>query len=713
MNQSISKSNPAASYQDELPVLHVDHDLPVLLPTSQPIHLPPAQKVYPAWRTFASQRYVRAMAVSVKRDIWLATAGGVLRWWADRQQFRRYGSEHGLPGNAVLSIAVDGNGRVWAATQDHGLCYLEDERWLPYESILESLAEAPGESIWPPFGDMRRVNALTVDAKGQLWVAKPHSLYLLAGAPEERQPVQALPLPAGTPPYSLAISAPDQIWLSQARGVFHYEDGQWKRYLDWPDVLHLALQGDNLWLGTRRGLIQLHLPTNESTTHLEFPITALALPPLQLPPNLGRESGVWFAIDVHQKILKLEAQSRRGAGSRKLKSQKDYLSGLRKGRVGYASPKVKKEKHGEGNEGTKVKWLRMPYAGRITTLMAHENNLWLGSEQGLLFGGPKITFQRTKEPPDEIGITLSDLPAKSMSHLIHALAVVQNEQQTQLWIGTSHDLLSLTLRDNLWRRYNPQGVEQLVVSHDGNQIWSLSQFEGVYHLLPQQRKQPSQIFPPLVFALTASPSGQLWVATTEGIYRQEASEWQLVLPIHKWPRSHVRVLAQAYPFDLWIGTANGLFVARPDTTVDTILPQVSVQALLAIPQAKGEFLWVGTEQGLYAGTANQLSSCEPLTNYPVTALAWDATNHLIWVGSETALFALTPDGTKRHEFTVRNSGLSANRVTALALSTTDDGQTRLWIGTSCGLSSYTYPAQAGPHPPAAGASPNLGRGGGS
>jgi hypothetical protein len=45
-----------------------------------------------------------------------------------------------------------------------------------------------------------------------------------------------------------------------------------------------------------------------------------------------------------------------------------------------------------------------------------------------------------------------------------------------------------------------------------------------------------------------------------------------------------------------------------------------------------------------------------------------------------------------NEFNVHNSGLGANRVNAIAISTGNSGETILWVGTPCGFSYYSYPS---------------------
>src|SRR2546423_4808446 len=60
-----------------------------------------AEPLFSKWRSSASQRHVRDIAVDNHRGrIWLATWGGVLCWMPEVDLCVRHTSEHGLVGNA-------------------------------------------------------------------------------------------------------------------------------------------------------------------------------------------------------------------------------------------------------------------------------------------------------------------------------------------------------------------------------------------------------------------------------------------------------------------------------------------------------------------------------------------------------------------------------------------------------------------------------------
>ena len=107
----------------DLPVLQVnDQELPVLVPGTRPRHERARVDAHPGWFNLANQRHIQGLAVNqTRKEVWLATGGGVLHWVPELNCFTRYGSEHGLPGNRTTAVAIDGNGLIWVAHESFGM----------------------------------------------------------------------------------------------------------------------------------------------------------------------------------------------------------------------------------------------------------------------------------------------------------------------------------------------------------------------------------------------------------------------------------------------------------------------------------------------------------------------------------------------------------------------------------------------------------------
>src|SRR5579884_405817 len=250
--------------RSDLPTLREGvRDLPVLLPASKPHHEPAVATVYPAWSSFASQRHVHSLALSPKTgDLWLATAGGILHWHPDLKTFTRYGSEHGLVGNKTTALALDGHGLVWAAHEHGGLSYLDGAVWRPYMPL-----------------DKKVVSCLHADKTGRLWIGTAGSIYAVVNPDSE--PVVELPF-TGDPPRSLVIAENDDLWLCNARGIFHRQEDGWVLAIAQTGILTLASWTHRLWLGTIGGLMVRDLATTKVSRVETWPageVTALAPTP--------------------------------------------------------------------------------------------------------------------------------------------------------------------------------------------------------------------------------------------------------------------------------------------------------------------------------------------------------------------------------------------------------------------------------------------------
>jgi ligand-binding sensor domain-containing protein len=347
----------------------------------------------------------------------------------------------------------------------------------------------------------------------------------------------------------------------------------------------------------------------------------------------------------------------------------------------------------------------------ITSLAAaSDDEVWLGTHDGLLRGGTEgIRLHLTDTPPDVIGLPSGDWlrhqpkadrsPA-TFSNLVQALSVQQLAERSILWIGTARGLFRLDLFTENWRRYGrlgTQDIRAIATSPDQETVWVASWSSSLHGLKQQTELESTPKVSEPILAIAAGTS-QCWAVGLDGLYQYKDSAWVQVISAQELPvRGWLQAVAQAVPNQVWLGTSAGLSVYNPDTgqvtAVSSALGSADVRSLLAIPKDVSELLWVGTTQGLYVGKFDNWESVPNLENRTITALAWDGNASSLWAGTDLGLFRVVSqdNGWKIvNEFNVHNSGLGANRVNAIAMSTGDSGETNLWVGTPCGLSCYSY-----------------------
>ncbi|RAM49200.1 MAG: hypothetical protein C6Y22_22820 [Hapalosiphonaceae cyanobacterium JJU2] len=345
----------------------------------------------------------------------------------------------------------------------------------------------------------------------------------------------------------------------------------------------------------------------------------------------------------------------------------------------------------------------------ITSLAASDEQVWIGTHDGLLRGGKEgMRLHLTDTPPDVIGLPSPEHSPVTFSNLAQALSVQQLQGRSILWIGTVRGLYRLDLFSEAWRRYGQLGTQDIraiTTSTDQKTVWVASWSSGLHGLTQKNELQTAPDISEPILAL-ATKNAQYWTVGLNGLYHYKDSVWVQVISSKELPvRGWLQAVVQGVTDHVWLGTSAGLLVYKPDTKqltpVSGVLGSADVRSrsdsfgvsLLAIGWGESELLWVGTSQGLYVGNSSNWESVSELENRTITALVWDSNASSLWVGTDRGLFRLLAVGNSpkvANEFHIHNSGLGANRVTALTISTGEDGETKLWVGTPCGLSCYAY-----------------------
>jgi ligand-binding sensor domain-containing protein len=615
----------------DLPVLLRTENLPIPAPDAAPCH-EIASPYHPQWLNLASQCHIRSLAVDpICGDLWLATGGGILRWWAGLDRFTRYASEHGLPGNSIKSAIVDGSGQPWAIYESTGISYLNSDTWQPYIP----LTGIP-------------VSCLCVDQTGKLWVGTGEGLYGVKAPTDEPTRVE-LPLHS-PPPRSIAITTPDDIWLCTAQGISHRQKDTWKRYNTIPTILTLVRQGNNLWLGTLDGLIRIDLNTSQYYPAGEHRTEVSALAPTAqgVWAACGRQVGLatedsWTPVSgkACERVTSLVPAHDNGvwigthAGLQWANSttSRFQLTELPPDVVGVRSPNEPPTTF-----SNLVQALAMQYLPNTTLL-------WIGTARGLFrIDQSTETWRR----PGQLGN--QDIRATAMSTSGQSLWISSWSSGLYNVLPPSSLVAELPVSD-------PITAITAGLESGGGWAGGLAGIYGhngtTWALVISAQKLPDAAW---VRALAQTRADCLWVGTSMGLLTYNPS---------------TKIVA----------SATGM------------LGSTHIQSLLAVPTESSATLWVGTRQGLYHGQPEAWQPVAGLENRAITALTADRQANRIWVGTDRGLFCLRhTNGTWSidDEFTVETSGLAHDRITALTLDVSPSEATRLWIGTPCGLSAHSY-----------------------
>lgn len=623
---------------DDLPILR-DDTLPVLLPLG-PEHAQ-AAPTHQGWASIASQRQLRGIATGKDGSVWLATRGGVLHWHLGMERFTRYGSEHGLPGNSVATVAVDAAGQVWATSEGGGIFWLQGKEWRPCPALKDV-----------------RVAALVVDQAGRLWAAASEGLWVI------ERPSDATQIGAnfgGLAPRGLAVMDRCDAWLWTAVGLHHLGLTGWEPPRPARGVLALAYQGESLWLGTAAGLQRL--------TQTEVVPTG-RWPRGEVAVLAADTDGVWAAV---------------------------------RGKNGY-----------EVGLATATGWIQVagrPLRERVVGLApAGPGSVWIATDDGLALGSTtSIRWYQTEGPPEVIPVESGH--TVTLCNLVRALVVHRNT----LWIGTARGLFRIGLADGRWHGFAAgdrlADIRAILPGTGADELWIATGQDGhggAGGLRRVRRGVPSMeefAVPASILGLAAKAEGARWAVASldlgplpDGLYRNNGDGWFLALAAAKLrahglpPGACLQAVCQAPDGRTWIGASAGLFAWQPNAAIesDLGLGQPDVRAILTL--ADGTVV-IGTACALYAGSPGHLAPVADWAEQAVNALAWDASAKTLWCGTDAGLVQVgcTPAGWRVEAIsTTTNSGLAANRVTALALSGEADGAKAVWAGTPNGISRYRF-----------------------
>ena len=579
--------------EEFLPVIRPAESLPVPLPRLGPRH-ERAQAYFASWVNWASQQHINGMAhCPLTGSLWLATGGGILHWHSKQRHFTRYHSEHGLPGNKVAAIAIDGIGQPWCAPRYGGLYRLEDDHWINHtHKILGT----------------EKIRLLVTDNDGKIWAGTRDGIYQFDHDGEVSKEIE---FPAVEAPRAMAITEQGDLWLCSSQGLFMFDGSAILQVGKQPSLITLASAGTSLWVGKLDGLVHIDLVTKRAIQEAHWrkdAITAL------LPISDGvlvacDKSLVWVSNDAWDPILPIE----------------DHVTSL----------------ISDGRDGS-----------------------WIATHRGLLHWGKSAPLQylETRAAPDYVPYIHAPASGGHLSNLIQCLTF----QENILWVGTNRGLFRHIPGGNEFDVWNNlllevlQSVQALTLGQNGKDLWLSSWAGGVFRWQPSGsiERLPGLVVP--VLALAVGVGGNQWALCADGLYQyHQENRWDIIFRNAQLPAgTDLHCVFQIDPGYLWLGASTGLV-------------QYDLRNHRLITPKHHPF------------------------SRPVTALAYDHHNQILWAGTLEGLYGLRRSGDgwiapEESHWTVQNSGLAANHINALAADTSDPTAPIIWIGTACGLCSFKY-----------------------
>ncbi len=352
----------------------------------------------------------------------------------------------------------------------------------------------------------------------------------------------------------------------------------------------------------------------------------------------------------------------------------------------------------------------LPQQSVLSVLQDRHGFMWFATQGGVArFDGYRTTvFRHDREDP-------SSLSANRVWRIFE-------DRQGTLWLGTAEgglnrfDAASESFRayrhdpanpssipnDRIWDLYQDRRGAMWVATSGG-----LTRFDPAAGTFTRQEIGPGS--QETVRAILDGPSDHLWVGTSRrGLVRLDPATGPVDVFRHdpsdprSLPDDRVLALHRGRAGTLWVGTSGGLArldeatgamrVFRHDPTDPRSLAGVQAQAIL---EDRAGNLWIGTNGGLsvldratgsFANFRHDPSQVESLPNDSMAAVHQDRSG-ILWFGTWYGGVArLNPQTWQTVSYYRGSDRLRSPPGGVLSLH--EDGQDRLWLGTTEGLTHF-------------------------
>lgn len=611
--------------------------------------------------------------------MWFGTDDGLNRFDGYTFKVYRYNSHQpgSLPNNRIVSLFEDSSGRIWVCTYQ-GTCYYdyttdtfmplrlhpdspateqfqavqEDGRhhlWLMEHNRIVKYAEANQQVRVYPAGDYFHPTALTITQEGQPLFADNRNLYLYNEANDTftRTPLFTKEADGGQAAIATIHEVPGTgILVGTDRAglqLFNYQTNVLETLIPDIQVRAIATSSENsYWIASESGVYIYNVMTKE-VTHLrksltnEYTIADNAVYSL----TRDREGGMWVCAFFGgiSYLPKEYVHFRYFIGG---KTHPDML--------GNAVREICPDPYGNLWLGTEDNGINRynPKTGEITNFS--QNNrlhpLSATNIHGLLAVGDRLwvgTFNK--------GIDVLDIPSgKIVKRYTRAntnnalnsdfILCFYTTREQEFLIGTSEGVVAChpeTGSFSPWQNIRSL-VRQIYQDTRGN-IW-VATSSGVYRYQPRSRTltqytshayKPQSIGSDNTTSVFEDSKRRIWVATTNGfsLYNEQTDSFNRITVENGLPSNIVYRILEENETTFWISTANGLVKFNPDTyvmrtfTYTDGLPESQFNYSSSYKAPDGT-LYMGTINGMIAFTPGQFKEDTFCPSIHITAPHTDA-----------------------------------------------------------------------------------------
>jgi ligand-binding sensor domain-containing protein/signal transduction histidine kinase len=483
------------------------------------------------------QETVQAVAQTPDGFLWIGTTGGLLRFDGSHFVLYERGNTAAFKENSIFSLMTSRDGTLWAGTEGGGLIRMR-------EGHFRRFGAADGLSD-------EFVRTVVEDRQGRLWIGTDNGLFQLPGSLAEpalrADNTTAIPAMAV---HALAEARDGTLWAGGSRLVA-IRNGQAiayplvGQYSETRVKSIVEAHDGTIWVGTVSGLQRLA----PGKSRFE------RLPGVQGTVRSLRETqaGVLWIGTI-------------GQGAYTLSN-------------GRLTPV----------ESARMNDLTLPSKTTLSLFEDSENNLWMGTQAGLL------RFSRSP-------VRLVPLPNASDSDF----ETISQDRDGSLWVASTrlmHMVNGIATAANFPALHGAR-VRNVFRAKDGA-LWIGTDGRGLFRLGPGTRiahfTTANGLVNNFVRGLVQTRNGDLWVATDEGVGRWTDGVFRNFTVADGLAYFSVRMMLEDHNGDLWIGTDRGLSHLAGDRFVQNAATHaLEGEKVWALDQTADGALWIGTrDNGLY------------------------------------------------------------------------------------------------------------------
>ena len=549
--------------------------------------------------------------------MWFATSDGVNKF--DGYNLRVYRHEYTNPASIASDltrcIAIDGQNRIWIGTRE-GLSFYNQDL-----DVFDNYYYKKG-------GKNIAVSSIAPMSKDLLMLGTTEGI-ILFDIPGERFLNDTLSSAVHLLKPQTLIQQGDEIYIGTSRGVYTYHPGtnNLQRLLKLPDGLQiqaiLCQMVNYLWIATEGdGLFLYNRKTNELKNYRSEDTTS------GLNSNFVRS-------------LALDLENRLWIGTY------NGLNIYKEGEEKFFSIQNTELQQGSLSQNSVRSIFRDSQGG-----------MWLGTYWGgLNYYHPLCNrFQDIKHVPF----------ANSISN--NVVNCIVEDSQDNLWIGTSDG--GLNLYDSRSKRYKNypfadnshsfKDIKTVYVDEEQDKIYVGAHAAGIMVLNRKNGREEffnrrnSDLPSNNIYSIISDDADGLWIASLEHLVHYDIAGRRFSViskDVQGNPmQEHSRLLFRDSQKRLWIGGETGCSVYN----------------------TKGTLLYANHDFHIPDILAQSFINC-----------FYESTSGSIWIGSRNGLFTLNPEKGKVTHYTTDN-GLPSNTIQGIL----EDSYGRLWLSTNQGLSCF-------------------------